>query len=455
MDIDLDMDIENVGQDNRVYDASSYDEYRFEQIDANLKLNQRMNVFRRKAEELGGEEHRFPEELFSRFHGGTGILNKIQAEPWEPKVHEAISRDASFQDLERKFIGDSVMSGLATATLSEQIAESLEVFFKKSDPEDNEQGDQNKMPDEPSEAIWEQDIAVQEAVAALEEVAEVGDVMDSIGVVPGDGEDKQQDERTDFALFLLENEKAREAIKNAGRLYRSNSRAKKKTEGSTEVVGIECGGDLNWILPSELLFLRHPKARAAKLLEIIQEKTFQYKLSSIENKVRGPIVVLRDTSGSMRSYGRSMKAASIAIYTMKEANESNREIRILPFCTTPLTNLMLVKKRKEKIQPHQFQQVLSQRNSGSTNISAAIIAGCEMLGENENSDLVIVTDGVCSVTKNAREHIEKTKSLGARVYVIGVGADKGFSEDLKDLADEVIDCSDSSNFVAQCSGMKV
>jgi uncharacterized protein with von Willebrand factor type A (vWA) domain len=347
------------------------------------------------------------------------------------------------------------MSGLATATLSEQIAESLEVFFKKSDPEDNEQGDQNKMPDEPSEAIWEQDIAVQEAVAALEEVAEVGDVMDSIGVVPGDGEDKQQDERTDFALFLLENEKAREAIKNAGRLYRSNSRAKKKTEGSTEVVGIECGGDLNWILPSELLFLRHPKARAAKLLEIIQEKTFQYKLSSIENKVRGPIVVLRDTSGSMRSYGRSMKAASIAIYTMKEANESNREIRILPFCTTPLTNLMLVKKRKEKIQPHQFQQVLSQRNSGSTNISAAIIAGCEMLGENENSDLVIVTDGVCSVTKNAREHIEKTKSLGARVYVIGVGADKGFSEDLKDLADEVIDCSDSSNFVAQCSGMKV
>jgi hypothetical protein len=204
MDIDLDMDIENVGQDNRVYDASSYDEYRFEQIDANLKLNQRMNVFRRKAEELGGEEHRFPEELFSRFHGGTGILNKIQAEPWEPKVHEAISRDASFQDLERKFIGDSVMSGLATATLSEQIAESLEVFFKKSDPEDNEQGDQNKMPDEPSEAIWEQDIAVQEAVAALEEVAEVGDVMDSIGVVPGDGEDKQQDERTDFALFLLE-----------------------------------------------------------------------------------------------------------------------------------------------------------------------------------------------------------------------------------------------------------
>ena len=430
---------------NRVYEATEYDEFFYEDVEAHPKLRQKIERFQSRAKELGGEENRFPQEMFARLHSGALLRDKVNAQPWEPKVHQAVSSDSSFASLENSFLNDPVMSGLVAATFAESLAKTLEVFFETPDEDKKDQ----------KEALeWQQSSVMASAVEAISEVSEVNDLMQSIGIVPQDGEDNNQ-ARTDFALFLLNNEKAKEAIRNAGRLYRANNRAKRQCEGCTEVVGIECGSDLSLILPSELMLLQSSRARSAKIIEILEGKTLQYKLKSNESKERGPIVLLRDVSGSMNSYGRSMKAAAISMYTMKEANKSNREIAILPFCTSPLTNKMVLKKSSETIQPKQFENVLRQPNGGSTKISLAIIEACKMLGENEDADLVIVTDGICKITPEARNSILHCKELGARLVVVGVGVDETFSVDLKDLADEIVHCSDSSDFVQKCSGMKV
>jgi uncharacterized protein with von Willebrand factor type A (vWA) domain len=88
----------------------------------------------------------------------------------------------------------------------------------------------------------------------------------------------------------------------AGRFRRvAQSRQRMKVRhGQDEVVGVEPGGDLARVLPSELVKLAVPELELDTLRRLAERQLMCRELRSIEPVGKGPILVVADESGSMQ-----------------------------------------------------------------------------------------------------------------------------------------------------------
>ena len=159
--------------------------------------------------------------------------------------------------------------------------------------------------------------AVGKAVAdARKEVDELKDAAAALGMGPG--QPGSSDPRAIAELYRrVRNDPALRRISElAGRFRRvaASKQRRKVSHGLDDVVGVEPGGDVGRLLPSELVRLAVPELELDTLRRIVERQATCREHHAVEPVGKGPILCVVDESGSMEgSKAHTAKALALAL----------------------------------------------------------------------------------------------------------------------------------------------
>jgi uncharacterized protein with von Willebrand factor type A (vWA) domain len=143
--------------------------------------------------------------------------------------------------------------------------------------------------------------AVGKAVAeAGKEVEELKESTAALGLGPGSP--GCNDPKAIAALFqrVRGNSSLRRICELAGRFRRvaQSKQRQKVSHGLDDVVGVEPGGDIGRLLPSELVKLTIPELELDTLRRIVEREALCREHHSVESVGKGPILISVDESGA-------------------------------------------------------------------------------------------------------------------------------------------------------------
>ena len=159
--------------------------------------------------------------------------------------------------------------------------------------------------------------AVGRALAeADKELTELRDATSAVGLGPG--EPGSHDPRAMARVFqrVRNDPTLRRICELAGRFRRVafSKQRQKVLHGLDEIVGVEPGGEIARLLPSELAQLMIPELELATLRRIVEHQALCREQQATEPVGRGPIVVCLDESGSMSGEKiQTAKALALAL----------------------------------------------------------------------------------------------------------------------------------------------
>jgi uncharacterized protein with von Willebrand factor type A (vWA) domain len=159
--------------------------------------------------------------------------------------------------------------------------------------------------------------AVGKAVAeARKEVDELRDASAALGLGPG--EPGANDPRAIAEIYkrVRHNPALRRISELAGRFRRvaQSKQRMKVSHGLDDVVGVEPGGDIGRLLPSELAKLAVPELELDTLRRIVERHAMCREHHAVEPVGKGPILIVCDESGSMDgAKAHTAKALALAL----------------------------------------------------------------------------------------------------------------------------------------------
>lgn len=136
---------------------------------------------------------------------------------------------------------------------------------------------------------------------AIEQVDEAGNVAAGFGLGDGQGGTVSQEQLRRKLALVKGSYMLRQIFEMAGRL-RQLARAKqasKATHGRDEIVGVEVGGDVSRLIPTELAALGDEDLELDMLRRIVERQALQWAMTAEEKTAKGPVMVFVDCSGSM------------------------------------------------------------------------------------------------------------------------------------------------------------
>jgi uncharacterized protein with von Willebrand factor type A (vWA) domain len=205
---------------------------------------------------------------------------------------------------------DDTAAAIAAAHFAEQFARLMEE--EKDHAEGAAAGAGDALADEMATLR-----AVGRAVAeADKEVTELHEAAGALGMGPGSP--GSNDPAAVAALFkrVRSDPTLRRICELAGRFRRvAQSRQRQKvTHGLDDVVGVEPGGDVGRLLPSELARLMVPELELDTLRRIAEKQALCREHHAVEPVGKGPVIVCLDESGSMQGEKINMaKALALAL----------------------------------------------------------------------------------------------------------------------------------------------
>ncbi|MCK4791880.1 MAG: VWA domain-containing protein, partial [Desulfobacteraceae bacterium] len=296
--------------------------------------------------------------------------------------------------------------------------------------------------------------SVRKAVQlANERIDQEQKMMDSFGVDAGTGAHSGRTARRNLSKKLstlcANNERLREIAELAGRLKRiaMEQQRQKPRKGTDEVAGIELGADLRKVIPPQFLFADEEVEGifAAKLYE---HSLVQIEMSKQPKKEQGPIVVLQDSSGSMRGNCADTWAAAVSLAFLKIAHKQKRPFAIIHFGASVLRTDVFgtwSEFNHDKL----MESVSYFAADGGTNFEPPLREAVSIIrntGAFIDADIVMLTDGRARVDGDFMCDWKKDKSeLGFNCYSILIGdytsveTNKMFSDDVVHLKDVLSD----------------
>ncbi len=188
--------------------------------------------------------------------------------------------------------------------------------------------------------------------------------------------------------------------------------------------------DLQYILPSELVKLQDQTMKYLFLARWTEGKLLTYQLTGKARsrkgpgRMRGPIVALVDTSGSM-SGSPALLAKAIVLATAKQALGAGRDMRVVLFSSTGQTEAIDLSGRQKNAA--EFLDFLRYTFGGGTDFNTALRSGLDALkGERYGSaDLLFITDGLSKISDERllQEWDCFKADHGAQVFTILIGND--------------------------------
>lgn len=275
--------------------------------------------------------------------------------------------------------------------------------------------------------------AVREAVRAGQESAEeVQSAMIGWGLDPAEINRMPIKDQLRLADLLTKDRQMRQIADMVGRmrnLARARQRQKKKRQRD-EIHNITIGKEIPHLLPQELAALRHPLRRADFYRRFTEGRLLQYDLKSRERAARGPIVAMIDISGSMS--GEPIEwAIAVALALLDTAQRQKRICNILFFNTTVEKVHSFDGRKKGDALEHakQIAEIATIGASGGTDYTHAVAHAMNVISTQkdcENADMVMVTDGLCSMDEDIiKMFTEWKKKSGIHSYAILINSRTG------------------------------
>ncbi|MBA4192840.1 MAG: hypothetical protein C0467_33175, partial [Planctomycetaceae bacterium] len=198
---------------------------------------------------------------------------------------------------------DDTSAGIAATHFAEQFAE-LKKEDTKEKPREKGSASGDCAGDDAEELKREMGAlrAVGKALAEAEkEVTELKESAAALGMGPG--EPGSNDPRAIATLFkrVRHDPSLKKICDLAGRFRRvaQSKQRQKVTHGLDDILGVEPGGDVGRLLPSELMRLMVPELELDTLRRITERQAMCREHHAIEPVGKGPILISVDESGSM------------------------------------------------------------------------------------------------------------------------------------------------------------
>lgn len=303
-----------------------------------------------------------------------------------------------------------------------------------------------------ADALAEQDahaVALQaDTRAAAQKAAQAGDkaVRQAANMVgKGAGTERRVSPE---AMFALAERYARSAILQkvaamVGRLEvgMGSKRRTLRKGGNEEMVDIELGGDLANVLPQEKMRSLHPMGRIDFFIRLQERALSQYEMWSEEELKRGPVVVLVDSSDSMRG-ARNVWARATALATAGIANREGREVCIVEFGSS--TQQVVYRFRKgQPLDPIIAADCAEHFFAGGTAIGEAIQTAADIIDEEapfHAADIIVITDGADHWCSDDDARRQAFVEAGVHVHGVMVGsASEGFLDEACETVTHVAD----------------
>ena len=231
----------------------------------------------------------------------------------------------------------------------------------------------------------------------------------------------------DFQLLAKElesNIEIQEIIQKLGRNYISEE--KKETISKklpSEIHSIHKSNELSRLLPIELSVIGDEDLEYLFYAKYLEKSLLTYKLEGEENsfenlKTKGPVVALLDTSGSMNGTPL-FKAKALLLAVSKILDSEKRELYIILFGASNQIKELHIKNTQESKKMMAF---ISQGFNGGTDFETPLQRSIEIIQSHnnfENADILMVTDGSCSISHTFKEKLlEKKQILSFEIYTI-------------------------------------
>jgi len=225
----------------------------------------------------------------------------------------------------------------------------------------------------------------------------------------------------------------------AGRYRRvAQSKQRLKTmHGADDMIGITLGGDINALVPSELALLALPATRIDTMRKIVERQAMVRAYQAVEPTGAGPIVVLLDESGSMRTDDKYINAKALVLALAWIARQQRRWCALIAFAGA-------AQQRRIVLPPGRWDQLslmtwLEEFLGGGTDLYVRLqempTIYQELGAPKGKTDVVVVTDGICSIPDDTRTQFTTWKqSAQARLISLVVQSEPG---DLATISDEV------------------
>jgi uncharacterized protein with von Willebrand factor type A (vWA) domain len=280
--------------------------------------------------------------------------------------------------------------------------------------------------------------AVGKAVTeARKEVDELKDAAAALGLGPG--QPGSNDPRAIAALFQrVRNDPALRKISElAGRFRRvaQSKQRQKASHGLDDVVGVEPGGDVGRLLPSELAKLAVPELELDTLRRIVERQTLCREHHSVEPVGKGPILVVCDESGSMEG-ARAHTAKALALALAWVARQQRRWTGLIAYSGRSGERLLA-------LPPSRWNESalcdwLAAFIGGGSELDLPIEELPRMYGEIGApvgiTDLVMITDARCRLPTELRDRfLDWRRAAYVRAVALVVGGAPG---DLAAVCDE-------------------
>ena len=281
--------------------------------------------------------------------------------------------------------------------------------------------------------------AVGRAVAAA--VAEVTELQEAAGALGmGPGMPGSNDPAAVAALFrrVRGDPALRRICDLAGRFRRvAQSRQRMKaTHGLDDVVGVEPGGDVGRLLPSELARLMVPELELDTLRRIVERQALCREHHAVEPAGKGPVIVCLDESGSM-SGEKIHTAKALALALAWVARQQRRWCALVAYSGDSGERLLA-------LPPGRWDEAglldwLAAFIGRGSEIDVPVRELPRMFAELKAppgvTDVVFVTDARCRVPAEVREvFLAWKRSARARLVTLVVDNAPG---DLAGVSDEV------------------
>ncbi len=296
--------------------------------------------------------------------------------------------------------------------------------------------------------------AVRAAAKTAEKtIAKEQAMIDSYGIGLGEhsGRRAQMKVGAKLAKIVGDNDRLRKIAELAGRLRRiaSEEQRRKPRFGSGERVGRRFDNDLSKLCFRELVY------GAPGLRHIFAAKYAERSLACVEKADKqkdhkGPIVMVLDSSGSMKSGDADVWAAAVCLAFAQIAVEQNRAFAIVHFGSTVLRTDVF--EGRADMTPERITEAVNFFEAcGGTEFEPCLDHAVEIIrdqGSFQKADIVMVTDGQARIsTKWMGRWNGAREELDFSCYSILVGSycpsdggvNRQFSDDTVYLAEALRD----------------
>lgn len=272
-------------------------------------------------------------------------------------------------------------------------------------------------------------IAVAEKVAktAAKAAGEVAQVLGQLaGIAPGADGEKDPSKRLEMAQQWANNAKLRRILDEAGRLARAMKFARQERTKNVPIqpVGITTGREIARLLPHELAAAHAPELRGLWAKRYGQRSLLEYKLDGKDPANRGPIITVKDGSGSMSVGARIEHATAVELAALSVAAREKRTFAAVEFGGKGQARMSIFPAGKVD-----GNEVLAWAShffhSSGTDIFAGMSLALEIIELEpafKQADIILMTDGQCSFGERDMTVRDRLRELGVKIHGISIAA---------------------------------